>query len=130
MYQGYKTFEDIKAWQLAREFRKKIYSITKEFPSFEIYSLVSQLRRAAISATSNIAEGYGRYSYQDNIHFCRMSRGSINEVLDQLYIALDENYVCQQKFDSLYKEGREVEHAINGYIKFLDSCSQNKNLNF
>ncbi|MDD4333359.1 MAG: four helix bundle protein [Patescibacteria group bacterium] len=124
MYQGYKTFEDIKAWQLAREFRKKIYSVTNKFPSVEIYSLVSQLRRAAISVTSNIAEGYGRYSYQDNIHFCRMSRGSINEVLDQLCIALNENYINQQEFDGLYKEGREVEHAINGYIKFLDSFSR------
>jgi four helix bundle protein len=124
MHQGYKTFEDIKAWQLAREFIKKIYNITKKFLSVEMYSLVSQLRRAAISVTSNIAERYGRYSYQDNIHFCRISRGSTNEVLAQLYIALDENYITRQEFNGLYKEGREVEHAINGYIKFLDGYSE------
>ncbi|MEA3272208.1 MAG: four helix bundle protein [Patescibacteria group bacterium] len=119
MYNNYRTFEDIKAWQLGREFRKKIYKITRKFPKDELYVLTSQIRRAVISITSNIAEGYGRYSYQENIQFCRISRGSTNEVLDQLYTALDEGYIKQQEFNSLYQEGRDVEYAINGYINFL-----------
>jgi len=115
------SFEDVKAWQLAREFRKEIYKITKGFPREELYCLVSQIRRAAISIHSNIAEGYGRYSYQENIRFCRVARGSLNEVLDQLYVALDEKYIIQELFNTLYNRGREVEKAINGYIGFLKS---------
>ena len=69
-----------------------------------MYALTSQLRRVVISIESNIAEGYGRYSYQENIHFCRISRGSLNEVLGQLYIALDESCVSKQEFDVLYDD--------------------------
>lgn len=71
--------------------------------------------------TANIAEGWGRYSYQENIQFCRMARGSLNECLDHLYTALDQEYIKQPQFDSLYHEGRAVEHSLNGYIKFLNS---------
>jgi len=115
----YKRFEDLKAWQLAREFRKSIYLITKSFPKSEEYILSSQIKRAAISITANIAEGHGRYYYQENIQFCRIARGSINEVLDHLYTALDEKYITQQAFDKLYKQGREVEQVLNGYISYL-----------
>ncbi|MDD5031593.1 MAG: four helix bundle protein [Patescibacteria group bacterium] len=113
------SFEDIKAWQLARDFRKNIYKITKTFPKEELYCLIAQMRRAAISITSNIAEGYGRYNFQENIQFCRIARGSLIEVLDQLYIALDEDYINQEKFNNLYNEGKNGERAINGYIGFL-----------
>ena len=97
----YKRFEDLKVWQMGREFRKAIYQVTKSFPKDEQYVLISDIRRAAISITANIAEGYGRYHYQENIQFCRISRGSINEVLDHLYTALDEKYLTQQVFDRL-----------------------------
>ena len=113
------SFEDVKAWQMAREFRKEIYRITKNFPKDEIYNLTSQIRRASISIHSNISEGYGRYNFQENIQFCRISRGSLNEVLDQLYAALDEKYILQEEFDKLYKLGRDTEIAINCYIGFL-----------
>lgn len=118
------SFEDVKAWQLAREFRKEIYAVSKMFPREELYCLTSQIRRAAISVHSNIAEGYGRYNFQENIQFCRIARGSLIEVLDQLYVAQDENYINQDKFTELYDQGRNVEKAINGYIGFLKS--QNK----
>ena len=121
MYNGYKTFEDVKAWQLTREFRKNIYKISQKFPKDELYGLTSQIKRAVISISANIAEGYGRYSFQENIQFCRIARGSVNEVLDQLYTALDENYINQGEFDLLYQDGRNIEYAINGYIKFLNS---------
>ena len=113
------SFEDVKAWQLARTFRKNIYNITKIFPKEELYCLVSQIRRAVISIHSNIAEGYGRYNFQENIQFCRIARGSANEVLDQLYVAKDENYISEVVFNKLYGEGRDTELAINGYINFL-----------
>ena len=98
MYRGFKTLEDIKAWQLGREFRKAIYTISKLFPNFEKYCLTSQIRRSAISVTANIAEGFGRYSYQENINFCRIARGSLNETLDHLKVALDEGYITKNNY--------------------------------
>jgi len=120
------SFEDVKAWQLAREFRKKIYNITKSFPKSELYCLISQIRRAFISIHANIAEGYGRFSFKENIQFCRIARGSLNEVLDLLYVAIDEKYIAKEVFDSLYSEGRNTEIAINGYIGFLQNQQYNK----
>ena len=119
MNQKQHSFEDIKAWQLARDFRRNIYKITKTFPREELYCLTSQIRRAVISISSNIAEGYGRYNFQENIQFCRIARGSLVEVLDQLYVALDEGYINQEKFNNLYNEGKSTERAVNGYIGFL-----------
>jgi four helix bundle protein len=118
---NYKSFESVKAWQLGRTFKNNIYKISEIFPKQESYNLIQQIRRAAVSITANIAEGYGRYSFQENIQFCRMSRGSLLEVLDHLYTALDQKYVNQEEFDDLYQEGRQVEWAINGYINFLQS---------
>lgn len=126
MYKGFKTFEDIKSWKLGREFRKNIYDISKSFPDIEKYCLISQIRRAAISVTANIAEGFGRYSYQENINFCRISRGSLNEVLDHLKVALDEKYITKQTYVDLYRDGRDIEKSINGYIKYLNDSKNNK----
>ncbi len=118
-YPTVRTFEDLTCWKLGREFRKEIYKISEKFPKEEQYHLTAQIRDAAVSITANIAEGFGRYHYQENIQCCRISRGSTNEVLDHLYTALDEKYVSKKDFDRLYKQGREVERAINGYIGFL-----------
>jgi len=82
------------------------------------------MRRAAISIHSNIAEGYGRYNFQENIQFCRVARGSLMEIIDQLYVALDEKYTNQETFDILYKKGRDVERTINGYIGFIKNQQQ------
>ena len=115
----YRRFEDLKAWQLGREFKKRIYEVSNQFPKDELYALTSQIKRAAISITANIAEGHGRYHFGENIHFCRTSRGSINEVLDHLYTALDRGYLSRERFDGLYEQGREVEKVLNGYIGYL-----------
>lgn len=119
-YRGVRTFEDLTCWKLAREFRKEIYKISEAFPKEERYHLTAQIRDAAVSITANIGEGFGRYHFQENIQYCRISRGSTNEVLDHLYSALDAKHMSQEKFDRLYKQGREVERAINGYIGFLE----------
>ncbi|MCG2692816.1 four helix bundle protein [Candidatus Parcubacteria bacterium] len=126
MYNQRKSFEDVKAWQLGRVFKNKIYTISNSFPKNELYGLVQQIRRAAVSITANIAEGYGRYSFQENINFCRISRGSTLETLDHLYTAINQKYITQQEFNTLYHEGREVERAINGYISFLKQQNKNK----
>ncbi len=115
----YKRFEDLKVWQEARIYRRKLYSLVKKFPKSEQYALSSQLWRAAISITSNIAEGHGRFHWQENMQCCRMSRGSINETLDQLYIAKDCGYISAGDFKNLYDEGRKIEQLLNGYIRYL-----------
>lgn len=115
----YKRFEDLEVWQLARRFRQDIYEISKQFPKEELYALASQIRRAAYSISSNIAEGHGRYHYQENIQSCRISRGSINEVLDHLYAALDTRYIDEHIFQKVYQQGRDLEKALNGYISYL-----------
>jgi len=104
---------------MAREYRKAIYAVTRKFPKDEQFGLTNQLRRAACSVSANIAEGYGRYSLQETAQFCLMARGSLNETLDQLYVALDEGYVDRETFDALYEQGRAVEQVLNGYIAHL-----------
>lgn len=86
-------FEDLEVYKLAREFRKRINTLTKELPKSEEYNLIFQMKKAAVSLTNNIAEGYGRYHYQENIQFCRQSRGSLCELIDDLNVCLDESYI-------------------------------------
>ena len=83
---AYQSFEELEVYQLARELRKEIYSLTKKLPVEEKFNLAGQMRRAATSLTNNIAEGHGRYHYQENIQFCRQSRGSLMELIDDLNI--------------------------------------------
>lgn len=93
---GY-SFEDLEVYKIAREFRKKIYKLAKELPEEEKYNLSSQMRRAAVSMTNCIAEGHGRYHYQEEIQFLRQSRGSAEELIDDLNVCLDENYIEKER---------------------------------
>ena len=72
-----KDFTDLEVWRAAREMRRQIYILAKTLPDFEKFGLATQLRRAAVSVTANLAEGYGRFGYQENAQFCRQARGSI-----------------------------------------------------
>jgi len=114
-----RRFEDLTVWQLARKFRHEIYRITAKFPRQEEFHLTAQIRSAAVSITANIAEGYGRYSYKENIQFCRVERGSVNETIDHLCTARDEGYIAEKEYQPMYQQGREVERALNGYIGYL-----------
>lgn len=125
MYKNHKTFEDIKAWQLGREFRKKIYSVSKKFPEEEKYVLTERIRHAIISITASIAEGCNRYSFRKNIQFCKTSQDSVNKVLDYLYTAFDEKYVTKEEFNELYQEGRKLEKAIK---KLIEDIKETKSL--
>ncbi len=88
-----RTFEDLEVWKLGRQLRKDISLLVKSFPVEEKYRLTDQIIRASRSVTNNIAEGYGRYHFQENIQFCRQSRGSLNEIIDHLIVAYDEKYI-------------------------------------
>jgi four helix bundle protein len=113
------SFEDLEVYKNAREFRKKIFSLIKKLPLEEKHNLASQMRRAATSLTNNIAEGHGRFYFQENIQFLRQSRGSLEELLDDLNICLDESYFQESELKPLKAEGLELLHRINGYITYL-----------
>ncbi|MBU0549060.1 MAG: four helix bundle protein [Candidatus Omnitrophica bacterium] len=122
--EGFKTFEDLDVYKIAREFRKKIFKLSKELPQLEKYNLANQIRRAAVSLTNCIAEGHGRFHYQENIQFLRQSRGSLEELIDDLNICIDENYVEDTVSNRLKEEAYEVLKKLNGYIKYLCRCKE------
>ncbi|MFH1943724.1 MAG: four helix bundle protein [bacterium] len=93
--------------------------MAKSFSKNEQYRLVDQMIRASRSITANIAEGYGRYHYQENIQFCRQARGSLYELLDHFTVALDEKYISQEQFEEFRIEIFESVKILNGYIKYL-----------
>ena len=116
---GYSSFEELNVWKKARKLRKDISGLTKEFPKEERYRLTDQIIRSSRSVSANIAEGHGRFHYQENIQFCRTARGSLLEVLDHLFVALDEKYIDEETFHSLRNDIKEIERMLNGYIAFL-----------
>lgn len=115
---GY-SFEDLEVYKSAREFRKKISLLIKQLPEEEKYNLQSQMRRAALSLTNNIAEGHGRYHYQENIQFLRQSRGSLEGLIDDLNAYYDERYIREGETEKLKTEAYTVLKKINGYIAYL-----------
>ena len=117
----YQTFEDLEVYQVAREFRKAVYRVAKRLPEEEKFGLASQIRRAAVSLTNNIAEGHGRFHFLGQIKFMRQARGSLEELLDDLNVCEDEAYLAAQESETLKQEGWRVHKLINGYIRFLRS---------
>jgi len=113
------SFEQLEVYKLAREYRKKIYRLTYKLPKEEQYNLAGQMRRAALSLTNNIAEGHGRYHYQESIQFVRQSRGSLEELLDDLNACIDENYADKDYIEQLKQEGCALLKKLNSYIKYL-----------
>src|SRR5712691_9390774 len=115
----YQTFEDLEVYQVAREFRKAMYRVAKRLPEEEKFGLVSQVRRAAVSLTNNIAEGHGRFHFLEQIKFMLQARGSLEELLDDLNVCTDENYLPFEEVEKLKSEGWRVHKLLNGYIRFL-----------
>jgi four helix bundle protein len=122
----YQTFEDLEVYQVAREFRKAMYQIGRHLPEIEKFALASQIRRAAVSFTNNIAEGHGRFHFLEQIKFMLQARGSLEELLDDLNVCVDENYFPVAKIEKLKSEGWRVHRLINGYIRFLRSRTGEK----
>jgi four helix bundle protein len=115
----FRTFEDLEAYQVARGFRKTMYGVNRRLPNFERFELGSQIRRAAVSLTNNIAEGHGRYHYLEQIKFTLQARGSLEELIDDLNVCEDERYLPSAEVVSLKQAGRRVYQLLNGYIRYL-----------
>jgi len=112
-----KTFTDLSAWKKSHEIALSVYEFTKRFPDEEKFSLVSQMRRSAVSISSNIAEGFSRNSYQEKAYFYSISRGSTTELQSQLIIAKDLGYVRDKDFDNIFPQSIVVHKLINGLVK-------------
>src|SRR5947207_4061850 len=113
---GFQTFEDLEVYKAAREFRKAMYEVNRRLPDFEKYELGRQIRRAAVSLTNNMAEGHGRFHYPDQIRFFLYSRGSLEELVDDLNVCLDENYLSADEIAPLKQQSLDVLNLINGYL--------------
>ncbi len=117
---NFKSFEELACWKEARILRNFVKdSIISEIPNHERYDLISQIRRSSRSVGNNIAEGYGRFHFQENIQFCRIARGSLNETLDHGIVALDETYISNDVLNELRTIHNKTLLIFNGYIKYL-----------
>jgi len=113
-------FEDLDVYKAACAFRRRIYKLAELLPPEEKYALAQQMRRAAVSLTSNIAEGYGRHHWQESSQFCRQSRGSLLELVEDINICMDEGYASAEPLDKLKRQDAlEVLKLLNGYIAYL-----------
>ena len=125
MKPSYKSFEELECWRAGREVRLFVFrQIRPILPFSERYRLADQLVRASRSITANIAEGYGRFHYLDNLRFCRIARGSCTEVLDHLITTNDESMVSAELLD----EGRQrigtSLRLLNGYMAYLQRAGR------
>jgi four helix bundle protein len=112
-----RNFTDLETWQRGHQAVLAIYTLTKNFPKEEMFGLVSQLRRAAVSITSNIAEGFSRSSYKEKVQFYRIALGSITETQNQLIIARDIGYISLEEFEKISEYLILVHKLCNGLIK-------------
>jgi four helix bundle protein len=112
-------FEDIIAWQRARENDKKVYELTLDSPFSKDFSLIDQMRRSSGSIMDNIAEGFERGGNKEFIQFLYISKGSAGELKSQLYRAMDRGYINKANFEQAYECTSEISKLITGFIKYL-----------
>lgn len=112
-------FEELKVWQEAIKFAAEIYQITKKFPETEKFGLVSQITRAAVSISANIAEGEGRRSDLDLSRFIQIAVGSLNEVVSLLHISLEQKFIDKIKFDELYQRSEQISKMLHSFRNYL-----------
>jgi four helix bundle protein len=110
-------FKDLEVWKVGRELRQEIYKLAKSLPEFEKFGLANQLRRAAISVTANVAEGFGRFGYQENAQFCRQARGSLYELRDHLTTCVDSEYLPLAEGRRLDQIAQRATQLLNGYLR-------------
>lgn len=118
---AFQRFEDIDAWQKARELTKAIYAMSNDGQFARDFGLRDQIRRASVSIMSNIAEGFGRGGNKEFMQFLSTAKGSASEVQAQLYVALDAGYIDQEQFQKLYSETEATARMIAGLLRYLQN---------
>ena len=116
---GIKQFEEIEAWQLARELTRKVYRLTKEPRFSKDFGLKGQIQDAAGSSMHNIAEGFDSETNAEFTRFLRYAKRSCTEVQSELYVALDNGYITQVQFEDVYEQARRTRAAVRGFINYL-----------
>lgn len=125
-----KTFEELDCWKKGAALRRNLSARVKGFPPEEKYRLTDQIIRAARSVTANIAEGFGRFHYQEYAQYCRQSRGSLYELVDHLITANDEGYISKSELNDFKNEIESCLTVLNGFINYLlRAKSQNSQVN-
>ena len=123
-----KSLETLEAWKKAKEFALRIYrEALPVLPVEEKWNLNQQLRRSSTSVPANIAEGYGRFYYQETIRFCYNARGSLEETLSHLVLCFELKYIPRDLFESLEQDGEKLTQLINGYVGYLKRSKQGHN---
>ena len=112
-----KSFTDLDAWREAHKLVLMVYEITRNFPKEELFGLVSQMRRAAVSITSNIAEGFSRQFYREKVQFYTVAQSSNTELQNQLLVAKDVGYLAKTDIDNIANQSVRVHKVLNGLIK-------------
>lgn len=113
-------FTDLEAWQKAHELVLGIYNITDKYPRSELFGLVSQVRRAAMSISANIAEGFSRYHYKDKVRFYYNARASASEVINFLILSFDLSYLDENVCLKLKNDANNVRMLINGLVRAIE----------
>ena len=122
------SLKKLQVWVRAKDFGIKIYKqVLPLLPPEEKWNLNQQLRRSALSISANIAEGHGRFYYQDNVRFCYNARGSLEETLSPLIFSFEGDFIPATLYNELEAEGEEIEKMLNGYISFLKKSKQGEN---
>lgn len=109
---------ELEIWKESRKLTNTVYETTKGFPKEELFALTNQIRRCAISIPSNIAEGCGRQTSKETIHFLHISRGSLYELETQFYLALDQQYINENEFKIILEQIQTCKKLINGFINY------------
>ena len=113
------NFENLEVWQKAIEFADLVYSLTRQFPDDERFGLTNQMRRAAVSVSSNIAEGSSRMSHADFARFVEIATGSVFEVVSQSTVGLRQGFLSQKYYQQLYEAAEEQSKMLSGLRKSL-----------
>jgi four helix bundle protein len=115
-----RNFKDLECWKAAREVRVFVRDLITTFPRFETFDLTENIRLAARSITRNISEGYGRFNFQENIQFCKVARGSLYEIWDDLITSYDEGYIQKDQLEKVSVLIEEAIRTLNGYIVYME----------
>lgn len=114
----YMDYTELDVWKYSRELVKLVYQLTKSFPNEELYALTNQIRRSVVSVPSNIAEGIGRQSNKETIHFLYIAKGSLQEVETQLYLSYDLEYISEEKLNFILEKVISNKKLLNGFINY------------